>query len=116
MIVTPYGDIYYGDAQGMRLWMQSHDQRHRAYSVALLRQGIVSQSPPLADQLNADWLMRHYIQHAILAKQLSPDSTAQSHGLSHDPNESERSFYNWMLTHNRVHTRLDQALGLIGHG
>jgi hypothetical protein len=116
VIVTPYGDIELGDREAMRQWMAAHDIRHRTYSVALLRKGIVSQSPPLMDQLNHNWLMMHYIQHVILAKQFAPDTTAQSHGLNHDFMESDKQFQNWHRTHNLVHQRLDQAFGVVNRG
>lgn len=114
MIVTPYGDVEYGDRNGMRQWMLAHAARHRTYSVAILRAGAIIQASPLADQLNAAWIFVHYQEHNSLAKRLT--SAVETYGLSRDFMENETQFYNWMRTHNLVHQRLDQGLGVVNRG
>lgn len=113
MIVTPFGDLRYGDPEGLRQWMAAHGIRHRTYSVALLRAGTVSQSPPMLDQVNHNFLLMHYLDHVVLAKQFIPDSSAQTQGLVSDFQQSEQQFYNWHRTHNQIHQRLDQTFGVV---
>jgi hypothetical protein len=112
MIVTPYGDLEFGDRNGMRQWMAAHATRHRTYAVALMRAGTTIQGFPLFDQLNAHWLSVHYQEHTALAKRLG--FATATYGLSRDFMENETQFYNWHRTHNLEHQQLDQGLGVVG--
>src|SRR5438445_13885891 len=98
MIVTPYGDLRFGDQEGMRQWMAAHAVRHRTYAVAILRGGTTLQGFPLFDQLNGEWIMTHYQEHTALAKRLA--AATATYGLSHDFMENETQFYNWHRIHN----------------
>jgi hypothetical protein len=112
MIVTPFGDLDYGDTSGLQDWMSAHAQRHRIEreSIAMLY-GIPLGAPLLDAPLNHDFFGRHMLAHLALVKFCQPDTTVSATLLEYEW-ESADKFYLWHQAHNQIHQNIDNALGI----
>lgn len=113
MIVTPFGDLEYKDP-GMTLqWLAAHGLRHRTLRKELSRRGTTISPASLFGRVDLEWTRLHYLSHVAMLRVLLPDSSVSVQVLSANPMDSEPIFYSWHQMHNLLHTRLDQALGVV---
>ena len=110
MIVTPFGQLNYGNENGLVEWVSAHHLRHIVYQNELLRQGTAVYSVPLDGKVNADWFGRHILMHIALNNVLTYGATPSSYALTSW--KDEKSFYSWHDLHNLLHRDLDNALNL----
>lgn len=113
MIVTPFGDLEYGSDHGINQWIAAHDIRHRTYRKELSRRGSTIQTAPLAGSVEGAWIIVHYLQHMAFIRTMQNDNSVAAQVISMDPWYDEEAFYRWHQVHNLLHTRLDQALGVV---
>jgi hypothetical protein len=111
MVITPFGDLEYGDQSGLDSWLAAHDQRHKTERQTIAVNGVALPSRSMEGPLNQEWLGRHMVEHQTLKDFALPDTSVNSLILEMSWN-SEENFYKWHQIHNELHSRLDQALGL----
>ena len=111
MVITPFGDLQFGDESGLQTWLNAHDQKHNTERQAIAINGVAIQPRSMEGPFNAEWLGRHMVEHQTLKNFSKPDSSVNSIILEMDW-DSEQNFYRWHQIHNELHARLDQALGL----
>jgi hypothetical protein len=112
MIVTPFGDLSFGDISGLENWVSAHDQQHRAERQAIAQlKGIPLTSVNYDPPLNDDWRGKHMLEHGTLITFSNPDTSISS-VLLESKWDSEAAFYIWHQVHNAAHRTLDQALGI----
>jgi hypothetical protein len=111
MIVTPFGDLEFGDDQSLRYWMDAHDGRHHAERQAIARSGVPLFAHSYASPINRAWFGQHMLEHGAMKSFAIPDDQVSTVMIENGW-EEESSFYKWHQIHNQLHQRLDQALGL----
>lgn len=111
MIVTPFGDLQFGDKMALQYWMDAHDQQHHAERLAIARTGVPLFPRSFQSPLTAEWFGRHMIEHTALKDFAQPDSTASSVMLE-SMWENADDFNKWHQIHNLLHQRIDQSLGI----
>lgn len=111
MIVTPFGDLEWGDDSGLQDWLDAHDQRHFSERQAIALKGIPLFPRSFQGPMGPEWFGRHMIEHSTLIDFAVPDDTVSSVVLEMQW-KSEPDFYRWHQVHNLLHQRLDQALGI----
>jgi hypothetical protein len=111
VIVTPFGNMAFGDESGLQNWLDGHDQRHYLERQAIARTGIPLPARTLQGPLNPEWFGAHMMQHGTLMQFMQPDQTVGSQVLEMQW-DTEEKFYRWHQIHNDLHRRLDQALGI----
>jgi len=109
MIVTPFGQLVYGQERALTDWVAAHDVRHRVYQNELLGQGVAVTGYPLTGKVNADWFGRHILSHLALDPILPVTTTSVAALEGWDDADS---FYTWHDLHNRLHIQIDNALNL----
>lgn len=109
MIVTPFGQLVYGNEAALNEWSAAHDRRHRVYQNELLGQGDAVTGVPLAGKVDADWFGRHLFTHLALDRIL-PVTTASVAAL--EAWSDEKGFYSWHDLHNLLHRQIDDTLNL----
>lgn len=104
MIVTPFGELKYGDAETLQVWMDAHARRHATISQVAKVPGQQS-----FGTMDGDWFHRHAASHATNAGVLgiNPPTSAISYGWL-----NPESFDQWHRIHNLIHLREDQAAGI----
>jgi hypothetical protein len=113
MLVTPFGDLEYGDQAGLNDWLAAHAIRHRAYRRAALSFGIESSAVQIIDgPADNDWFARHLFSHMTLARVFNAVSTTATILLDSYTWDDEAQFYMWHQANNDAHATLDQILGL----
>jgi hypothetical protein len=113
MIVTPFGDLSWGDNSGLANWLDAHDQRHHTERLAIARKGVPMFPRNFQGPVSPEWFGRHMIAHSDLMEFAIPDDTVSSVVLE-APWRDEATFYRWHQIHNLLHQRLDRALGISG--
>ena len=113
MIITPFGDLDYGQQDQLQYWLDAHDQRHHAERQEIARRGVPLYSHSFSGPVSKEWFGRHMIEHTALKDFSLPDSTVTSVLIESEWND-ESSFYKWHQVHNLLHQRLDRAIGLSG--
>lgn len=111
MIVTPFGDLQYGDQNALSSWLAAHDQRHYAERQTIARAGVPLYAHNFAGPVDKDWFGRHMIEHSVLKDFALPDSTVLSVAMEMEWT-TEDKFYRWHQIHNLLHERLDRSLGI----
>jgi hypothetical protein len=112
MIVTPFGDLSWGDKAGLDSWMAAHDQRHHTERLAIARTNGVPMFPrDFNGPINQSWFGSHMLAHSDLMEFAIPDQTVGAVILE-GPWRDEAEFYRWHQIHNLLHQRLDRALGI----
>jgi hypothetical protein len=111
MIVTPFGDLTWGDKAALSSWIAAHDQRHHLERQVIAYQGVPIYPRDFSGQINNDWFGSHMISHGDLMDFALPDQTVGSVILE-GPWKNEQDFYAWHQIHNLLHQRLDNALGI----
>lgn len=109
MIVTPFGQLDYGNERGLIDWVAAHDIRHRVYQSEMLAQGNAVTGYPLTGSVNDDWFGRHILSHLAL-NSILPVTTTSTASLVRW--RDEKSFYFWHDLHNLLHIQIDNALNL----
>lgn len=110
MIVTPFGDLVFGNSQMMSQWLAAHAIRHRTLRRAFSRSLGSILPAPLFHGVDNEWVRLHFLHHVALLRAMPPDSSISVTTLSSNPTTSEALFNHWHHMHNLLHTRLDQAL------
>lgn len=113
MIVTPFGEITFGDRKGLQAWVDAHARRHSAERLALAKRGQVLPSRILTGSVDADWFHRHLAEHLTLARFPAFDFRGATSPLAIEGWVSPEVFQTWHQAHNRLHLRYDRNLGLI---
>ncbi len=113
MIVTPFGDLTWGDDRGLQAWVDSHARRHRAERAAIAKTGQALPSQILHGDINSDWFHRHLAAHLTLAHYAKIDFRGSTAPLAIEQWTSQEVFREWHLAHNRLHLRYDRNLGII---
>jgi hypothetical protein len=111
MIVTPFGDLVYGDNQGLQSWLLAHDQRHRVELQAIGFQGVSLPYSSLAEKIDSDWFGRHVLNHLGMIRFAADDDTVSSQLLEMEW-DNPQNFQVWHQMHNDLHSVLDQSLGI----
>jgi hypothetical protein len=111
MIVTPFGDLQFGDNQGLQPWLAAHDQRHMTELQGIGRQGVALPYSNLDPKIDEDWLGRHVLYHLSMIRFALPNTTASS-PLLEMKWDNPTNFQVWHQMHNDLHSALDQALGI----
>jgi len=111
MIVTPFGDLDYGNKSALSSWLAAHDQRHYTERQAIARAGVPLFAHNFQGAVDKGWFGRHMIEHTVLKNFAIPDNTVLSVVMEMDW-DSEEKFYRWHQIHNLLHQRLDQSLGI----
>ena len=112
MIVTPFGDLAWGDKAGLESWIAAHDQRHHTERLAIARVNGIPMFPrDFSGQISPGWFGSHMLAHSDLMEFMTPDQSVGSVVLE-GPWQGEADFYRWHQIHNLLHQRLDQALGI----
>lgn len=112
MLVTPFGDVRFGDEYGLKAWFAAHAQRHRVLRKAVSRLGPSLSGMPLDGPESHEWFGRHGLVHQGLLRFMQPDPSVSINVLMDTPWNTEQGFYAWHKIHNLLHSRLDQALGV----
>lgn len=112
MIVTPFGELTYGDHNGLQAWIEAHRRQHGVEVHALAALGLPVPSPILGGPITPDWFLRHWHTHVTNAQASGVALNASTLGLSVSRWISEAAFYSWHLQHNRVHLEQDTVLKL----
>jgi hypothetical protein len=110
-MLTPFGDLSFGDDAGLKSWLADHDQRHSTERTLLARNGVAVAPRSMEGPFNKEWLGRHMVEHQLLKNFANPAGMQNSTLLEMNW-DSEENFYKWHQIHNELHARLDQALGL----
>jgi len=111
MIVTPFGDLEWGDEDGLQDWLDAHDQQHYAERQAIAFSGIPLYPRSFEGPMDREWFGRHMIEHRAFQNFATPDDSI-SPTLIEMNWDREANFYMWHQQHNLLHSKLDQALGL----
>lgn len=115
MLVSIYGQLEFGDMGSLRDWLSAHDRAHRTITRTLQAQGRPIQ-PVLLDtaDVDNDWFGQHGVAHETLAGFIMPDTVAASPMMMSNLADwaGEDAFYNWHQMHDRLHSRINQALGI----
>lgn len=110
---SPFGDLMFGDEQGLAYWQQNHNDSHYTYAMLAPQAG---QYVDLTSQIDENWFFQHLLMHRGLSnlvlagasyvnitKPVAIDVSAWT-----DP----EMFYWWQAQHNDMHRALDMALGV----
>ena len=112
MIVTPFGDLAFGDQAALQSWASAHDLRHRTENRAIINsQGVALPYSSLDGQVDEDWLQRHVMYHLGMLK-FMPNDQSVSAQLLDTPWTNDDNFQFWHQMHNGLHIVLDQSLGI----
>ena len=111
MIVTPFGDLVYGDNKGLRPWMHTHDQRHRVELQAIGRLGVALPYSSLAEHMDQDWFQRHSLYHLSMLRYFAPDDSVSTQMLTMEWTDAQ-NFQVWHQMHNDLHSHVDESLGI----
>ena len=109
MIVTPFGQLVYGNEKALAEWVAAHDRRHRVYQDEFLRQGDAVTGVPLSGKVDGDWFGRHILAHLALNLGLPVTTTSNASLTAWRDRES---FYSWHDFHNLLHRQIDETLNL----
>ena len=111
MILTPFGDLIFGENQGIPPWLQAHDQRHR---IELRAIGLLGAALPYADlniKPDGDWFARHAQYHLSMLRYFAPDDSVSTQLLTMEWN-NPLNFQVWHQMHNDLHSHVDESLGI----
>jgi hypothetical protein len=111
MVVTPFGDLIFGDNNGLKPWLAAHDQRHKTELQGIGMRGVTLPYSSLDEKINDDWLGRHLLYHLSMVRFATPDQTASSQLLEMKW-DNPTNFQVWHQMHNNLHQSLDQQLGI----
>jgi len=111
VILTPFGDLIFGDDRGLKPWMFAHDQRHRIEMRAIGAQGVALPYAGLTEHLNSDWFQRHMTYHAAMLRYFAPDETTSTQLLEMEWDNAQ-NFQVWHQMHNDLHSHVDVSLGI----
>ena len=114
MILTPFGDLVWGDQRALDQFLAAHDLKHQALAQAAGRLGVTLPAFLLTATIDGSWLQEHWQQHVTLAQQITQDMDETTYNLLTDPMTDQEAFYDWHDNHNLIHQRLDQAFGFQG--
>jgi len=114
MIVSPFGNLEFGDEAGLLDWLQAHAARHTMYRKIAVNNGVNLPTTPVLESgpVDDDWLARHLFNHMTWARIFLPDNSIATVELATPTWKSKPEFYEWHQANNNAHTRIDQALGL----
>lgn len=114
MNISPFGDLRWGDSQGLQYWQQNHNDSHINYA-RVIAQPVAT--PDLTGDVDGNWFSMHVLMHQTLQDMVL--SAAEYSGIGqpvlidvHRWTDPEM-FYWWHAAHNDLHRNLDQALGLV---
>jgi hypothetical protein len=103
MIVTPFGDVEYGNVQSILYWLDAHDVRHHTERQALIEKHSISLSAfPMTGPVNSEWFGRHALAHLAYAPFGRPNASVARLDLEHQW-DSPANFYHWHQVHNESH-------------
>mgnify|MGYP006270307615 FL=1 len=112
MILTPFGDLIYGDNKGIKPWMFAHEQRHRTELKAIaFRSGVALPYSNLAEHLDDDWFQRHAQYHLSMLRFFAPDDSVSTQMLTMQWDDAQ-NFQVWHQMHNDLHSHVDESLGI----
>ena len=112
MIVTPFGDLKFGDQRALQSWATAHDLRHRAEIQAIIKsQGVSLGYANLDTEVDEDWHHRHFTYHKGMLKFMAHDSS-KSAQLLDTPWTNDDNFQFWHQMHDELHKVLDKTLGI----
>lgn len=112
MILTPFGDLSFGDTSALQSWSSAHDLRHRTENQAIITQnGSALPYASLDAPIDEDWLQRHVMYHLAMLK-FAPNDQSVSAQLLDTPWSDDTNFQFWHQMHNDLHQVLDQTLGI----
>jgi hypothetical protein len=106
MIVTPFGEVKFGDTRTLEVWQDAHARRHGVVGKAA---GVPTQH--LRGTMDADWFTRHWSSHATNAAKLNIRSATPTVVLAKWRDAVE--FDDWHRAHALMHLREDQAAGIV---
>jgi hypothetical protein len=116
MITTVFGDLTFGSDEGVKQWIDAHQQTHRAYAQALATAGVAYQNQILTGKIDRDWLGRHMLDHVTIEQALQQErNQADSNPdvmLGFEYQGTEAQFADWHQRHDDSHQRIDTALGI----
>jgi len=104
MIVTPFGELKYGDSKALQEWFDAHARRHSAVAQKARVPGQQS-----FGTLDGDWFHRHWASHETNSRALKISSPTSAIGQGW---LTGQDFDHWHRIHNLIHLREDQAAGL----
>lgn len=107
MIVTPFGDLRYGDQVALDRWVDSHARRHR-----VLTQAAQVPGQNLFGHVDGDWFHRHWAATVTLAQYQGIDLASFGSQLALGWRD-EREMLQWHEMHNRIHLKQDRQLKLV---
>lgn len=111
MILTPFGDLVFGDNRGLKPWSFAHDQRHKVELQAIGLRGVRLPYSSLAEHLDSDWFQRHSLYHLSMLNYFSPDDSVSTQMLTMEWDNAQ-NFQVWHQMHNDLHSHIDQSLGI----
>jgi len=111
MIVTPFGDLVFGDDKGIKPWIFAHDQRHRTELSAIGRAGVALPYAGLTEKIDSDWFGRHLLYHLSTLRYMPTDDSASAQLLEMEWNNAQ-NFQVWHQMHNNLHSVLGKSLGI----
>lgn len=111
MIVTPFGDLKFGEDQGLKPWLAAHDIRHRTELRAIGLKGVALPYHGLNEKIDSDWFGRHMLYHIGMLPYM-PDDDSVSAQLLEMEWDNAQNFQVWHQMHNNLHSVLDQSLGI----
>ncbi len=111
MIVTPFGDLSFGDDRGLRSWISNHDIRHRVELQAIGRKGVALPYSSLDQKIDDDWFGRHLLYHMSMLRYAVDDDTVSAQLLEMKWDDAQ-NFQVWHQMHNDLHSVLDEQLGI----
>lgn len=114
-ILTPFGELEFGDTSGLNEWVDAHFQRHTTYKRVAAQLGFPLQETLLMPPVNEDWFGRHLLGHIALERVFNPTNLQPDAGLVGADWNIAAQFYDWHQAHNLIHQRIDNALGITGN-
>lgn len=107
-ILTALGEFRLDDEVALEHWLFAHDLRHIAYSKRFRLPGGTLRGP-----VNGDWMLRHSLQHAALAK-AAGDKRANPATLAIPGKwRTDQELADWHLPHRQMHQQIE---GVMAHG
>jgi len=111
VIVTPFGDLNYGNDIGLQSWLAAHDQRHRFELQVIALKGAALTYAGLDTKIDSDWFGRHMLYHIGMLRFGVNDDTVSAQLLEMEW-DNPQNFQVWHQMHNDLHSVLDQSLGI----
>jgi len=110
VVITPFGDLALDDLVAEAAWVDAHERRHYAQTVAAKLSG----GAVLSGVIDGDWMHRHWARTVALAMQQGIDLTGYTQALALPWKwRTEQELLDWHELHNRLHLKQDRQLGLI---